>query len=258
MIREKSSSHAARGMNLLYKIDKTLINNMNINRSFIVITPQETATQDNLMSEKVMDAEEEEQLSPALREKMRELIQNTNEKAQQMIRDAQIEAEQIKETARNEGYETGIAEGRQRAEAELKAKREEVRDVLSRVEAYRQDLYNMLEADVLSLSMDVAEKIVNIVVERDDNAFKDIVKKAVNSIKHTDDFSLYVSRAEYERYFKDDDWLSEQPGSKNIEIVCDGNLPQGSCIIEADSEIVDAGIPMQLAKINQLLSEQVE
>jgi flagellar assembly protein FliH len=232
---------------------------MNINRSFIVITPKETAKQDALTNEKVMSAEEEEELSPVLREKMREFIQKANEKAQQILRDAQIEAEQIRETARCEGYESGIAEGRQKANEELKAMREEVRDVLSRVEAYRQDLYNMLESDVLSLSMDVAEKIINISMERDDNVFRDIVKKAVEGITHTDNFSLYISRAEYDRYFKDDAaWLHEQTGGKKIEIICDGHLAQGSCMIEADSEIVDAGIPMQLGKVRQLFSEQVE
>jgi len=243
----------------LYKIDKTLVNNMNLNRSFIVITPKETVQQDDLADEKVISAEEEEQLSPVLREKMREFIQKANEKAQQILHDAKNEAEQIRETARREGYEAGIAEGREKAAAELKAKREEVRDVLSRVDDYRQDLYNMLEADVSSLSMDVAEKIINVVLERDDDVFKDIVKKAVNNIKHADNFSLYVSRAEFDRYFKDDAaWLRKETGSKNIEIVCDSNLAQASCMIEADSEIVDAGIPMQLGKVRQLFSEQVE
>jgi flagellar assembly protein FliH len=244
-------------MNSLYKIDKTLIDNMNLNRSCIVITPKETARAD--ISEKVISAEEEEQISPALREKMREFIQSTNEKAQKILRDAEIEADQIREAARCEGYEAGIAEGRQKLDAELKAKNKEVRDVLSRVEKYRQDLYQMLESDVLSLSMDVAEKIVNIAIDRDDNVFKDIVKKAVASIKHADNFSLYVSRAEHDKYFNGDvKWLRDAVGSKKFDVICDANLPQGSCIAEADSEIVDAGIPMQLGKIGQLLREQVE
>lgn len=239
----------------MYKIDKTLIDNMNLNRSCIVITPKETVK----ISEKVISAEDEAQISPAVREKMREFVQNATEKAQQILRDAQIEAEQIREAARSEGFETGISEGRQKADAELREKNREVKDVLSRLEAYRQDLYNMLEADVLSLSMDVAEKITNIAMQRDDNVFKDIVKKAIESIKHADNFSIYVSRDEYDKYFKGDDmWLREQTGSKQFEVICGGNLTQGSCIVEAGSEIVDASIPMQLGKIRQLLREQVE
>ncbi len=243
----------------MYKIDKTMIDNMNLNRSCIVITPKETVQMDNSIGEKVMSAEEEEQISPALREKMCEFIQKANEKAQQILRDAQTEAEQIRETARCEGYEAGIAEGRQKADAELRAKNKEVKDVLSRIEDYRQDLYIMLESDVLSLAMDVAEKITDVVISRDDNVFKDIVKKAVEGIKHADDLSLYVSRADFDKYFKGDDkWLRGQTGSKQFEVICGGNLKQGSCIVEADNEIVDAGIPMQLGKIRQLLKEQVE
>lgn len=243
----------------MYKIDKTLIDNMNLNRSFIVIKPKETVQQESSISEKVVSADEEEQLSPALREKMRELIQKTNEKAQQILQDAQDEAEQIREAALREGYEAGIAEGRQQADAELRAKNKEVKDVLSRIEDYRKDLYTMLESDVLSLAMDVAEKVIDIAMQRDDNVFKEIVKKAVDGVKHTDNFSLYISRADFDKYFKgNDNWLREHIGNKQFEVIPDNNFAQGSCIVEADSEIVDAGISMQLDKIKQLLSEQVE
>jgi len=240
----------------LYKIDKTLIDNMNLNRSFIVMTPKETIQLDNSISENVI-SDEDEELSPAVKEKTRAFIQNANQKAQQIISDAQVQAQTILEEARREGYESGIAEGRQAAHTELEAKNEEVRDSLARVEAYRQDLYNMLESDVLSLAMDVAEKVINIAMERDDTLFKDIVKKAVAGIKHNDDLSIYISRAEYDKHFKDsDEWL--EAGSKQIDVISDGNLLQGSCVVEADSDIVDAGIQTQLGKIRQLLSEQVE
>ena len=71
-----------------YEIDKTLIDNMNLNRSFIVITPKETIQLDNSISENVI-SDEDEELSPAVKEKTRAFIQNANQKAQQIISDAQ-------------------------------------------------------------------------------------------------------------------------------------------------------------------------
>lgn len=243
----------------MYKIDKTLIDNMNLNRSFIVITPKETIRREEKVLEKVLSVEEEEQLPPAVREMAHGYIQTANEKAQQIIYNAQVEAEQIKEAAQKEGYEQGLEEGRLAAAAELAANNKEVQSVLGRVEQYRQNLYQTLEADVLSLSMDVAEKIVNIEIDRNNNVFKDIVKKAITSIRHADDFSLYVNKEEYERYFQDGgQWLCDETGVKSVDVIADGHVPAGSCIVEADSEIVDAGIPMQLNKIGQYLSEQVE
>lgn len=243
----------------MYKIDKTLIDNMNLNRSFIVITPKETIRREEKIFEKVLSMEEEEQLPPAVREMAHGYIQTANEKAQQTIYNARVEAEQLKEAARIEGYSQGLEEGRQAAAAELAASKKEVQSVLGRIEQYRQNLYQTLEADVLSLSMDVAEKIVNIEIDKNDKVFKDIVKKAITSIRHADDFSLYVNKEEYERYFQDGgQWLRDETGAKTVDVIADGNLPAGSCIIEADSEIVDAGIPIQLNKIGQYLSEQVE
>ncbi len=243
----------------MYKIDKTLIDNMNLNRSFIVITPKETIRREEKILGKILSVEDEEQLPPAVRELAREHIQAANEKAQQILYNARVEAEQIKEAAQSEGYERGLAEGRQMAAAELKAKNEEVKGVLSRVESYRQNLYQTLESDILSLAMDVAEKIVNLQMDADDNVFKDIVKRAVASIRHADDFSLYVSKEDCKKYFSDDgQWLRDEAQLASVEVVADLSLPKGSCIIEADSEIVDAGVPMQLNKIGQFLSEQVE
>lgn len=243
----------------MYKIDKTLIDNMNLNRSFIVITPKETIRREEKLLEKVLSAEDEEQLPQAVREMARGHIQGANDRAQQILYNASVEAEQMKEDARSEGYERGLAEGRQAAADELLAKHQEIKKVLSGVEAYRQNLYQTLEADILSLAMDVAEKIVNLQMDANDNVFKDIVKRAVASIRHADDFSLYVSKDDYARYFKDSgQWLRDETQNASIQVIPDGNLPKGSCIIEADSEIVDAGVSMQLGKIAQYLDEQVE
>lgn len=243
----------------MYKIDKTLIDNMNLNRSFIVITPKETIRREEKLLEKVLSAEDEEQLPQAVREMARGHIQGANDRAQQILYNASVEAEQMKEDARSEGYQRGLAEGRQAAADELLAKHQEIKKVLSGVEAYRQNLYQTLEADILSLAMDVAEKIVNLQMDANDNVFKDIVKRAVASIRHADDFSLYVSKDDYARYFKDSgQWLRDETQNASIQVIPDGNLPKGSCIIEADSEIVDAGVSMQLGKIAQYLDEQVE
>jgi flagellar assembly protein FliH len=232
---------------------------MNLNRSCIVITPKETIRREEKVLEKVLSVEDEEQLPPAVREMATQYIKTANEKAQQIVYNARVEAEQIKVAAHTEGYEQGTAQGRQQIAAELRAKNEEVAEVLSRIEAYRQNLYQMLESDILSLSMDVAEKIINTQIDKDDNVFRDIIKKAVASIRHADDFSLYVSKDDHDRYFKDGgQWLRDDTHGASIEINADGNLPKGSCIIEADSEIVDAGVPMQIGKISQFLSERVE
>ncbi len=243
----------------MFKIDKTLIDNMNINRSCIVITHKETVKEREKLSQQLMTLEDDEQMPPSVREKAREFVQNANTNAQKIIRNATLEAEEIRETARQEGYEAGLEEGRAELNAKLKSKMAEVKDVLSRVEEYRQELYQTLESHVLELSMDVAEKILNLQMERDDKLYKDIVKRAVAGIKHADNFSLYVSQAEYDKYFKEGtQWLHQETNCGSFEVVCDAKLPQGSCVIEADSEIVDAGIPMQLKKIGQYLSEQVE
>lgn len=259
MIRERSLLRVTREMSCLYKIDKTLVDNMNLNRSCLVIMPKVTVRREEKALERALSLEDADKLPPEVRELAEKYLDDAGENARQILYNARVDAEQIREEARREGNAQGLEQGRQEAAAELEAGNERVRDVLTRVEAYRRELYDMLEADVLSLSMEVARKIIDIHLEKDDRVFRDIVKKAVGSVHHADRFSLYVSKDDYERYFKDGaQWLRDETQRGAVEVFADANLPGGSCIVEADSEIVDAGIPMQLGKISQYLDERVE
>jgi len=112
---------------------------------------------------------------------------------------------------------------------------------------------------VLNLAMDIAEKIINIELQRDDKVFMEIAKKAVAGLKQADSFALRVSRGEFDKYFKDGGaWLREATGCGEFEAVCDSNLEPGSLVLESDEEIINASVAVQLEKTRQYLEEQVE
>lgn len=237
----------------MFKIDKTLVDNMNMNKSCIVITHKET-TKRTPSSEK-MTLNDDSELPPEIREKAMEFVQSANIKAQQIISNALAQAEEIKEEARREGISAGLAESQDKLEEQFK----DFQSILLKLEEYRDSLFEALQSDILDLSIDIAEKIINIALEKDDTAYKELVKNAVESLKRADKYALYVSRSDYERFFKDcPPWLKAQTESGEFEVICDTSKKQGECVIESDKEIVDAGISRQLNKIRRHLEEQAD
>jgi len=245
----------------LFKIDKSMVDNMNQNRSFIVITHKETHkdTAPEISAGGPELLEKDEQLPQALRDRARELIQNAQMRAQQTIQAATARAEEIRAQAHKEGYDAGmkLADSKiAEMEAALSA---QTRKLIEEVTAYRNELYDALQDSVLGLAMDIAEKIIKIELQRNDKVYMEIAKKAVAELKQADEFTLRVSRGEFDKYFKDGGaWLREATGCGEFEAVCDPSLEPGSLVLESDEEVINASVAVQLEKTRQYLEEQVE
>ena len=247
----------------MFKIDKTLVDNMNMNRSFIVITHKEThkdseKEQADLALNESSLLDSDQQIPPAVREKARDLLHGAQAKAQQVIQGATARAEEMKASAWQEGYDAGMTDAAQNIADMTDVQMEKTRVLIEEVAAYRDGLHQELQESVLSLSMDIAEKIINIQLQKDDRVYMEIAKKAVLGLKRADDFSLRVGRREFDKYFRDGgQWLREQTECGNFEVVCDPGLEPGGLMVESNEEVVNAGIKMQLDKTRQYLKEQV-
>lgn len=236
----------------MFKIDKTLVDNMNINKSCIVITHKETKPPPALDK---MIIDDDLELPNEIKEKAKEYLQNAGIKAQRIILDAQTQADEIKEKAQDAGFMEGLEQAQSRHDEQYN----NLQNALVKLEEYRGQLFEELQDCVLDLATDMAEKIVNILIERDDTAYKQLVKNAVESMKRSDKFVLYVGRNEHERLFKDKpQWLKVETDCAEYEVYIDTSLKQGDCIIESEKEIIDASVSRQLSKMGQYLKEQVD
>ena len=245
----------------MFKIDRTLVDNMNQNRSFIVITHKETRKENPLElpigGPGLLD--NDEQIPQPVRDKARELLQSAQARAQQTIQAATARAEEIKAQAQKDGFDAGMESAADKITAMKDELSAQAQTLIEEISAYRDELYGALQDSVLGLAMDIAEKIINSELEKDDKVYMEIAKKAVSGLKQADDFTLRVSRGEFDKYFKDGgQWLREGTDCGEFEAVCDPNLEPGALVIESDDEIVNAGVALQLEKTRQYLEEQVD
>jgi len=233
----------------LFRIDKSFVDNININKEFVVITPKK-------VSEKKAPISPMEKENPVTEQ---DILRNAGIQAKKIVAEARDEAEELKEQARREGYREGREKGQRELDALIRAQTEDAKDVFEKLEAYKQDLYQDLLDNVLGLSFDIAEKIINIHLEKDDTVYVDIARKAIQALNSSAKFALHVSRSEYDRFFKEGgQWLRDEIGCVPFEVVCDPYVEAGGCLVESDEGVVNGGIPEQLDKMRRVLEKRTE
>jgi flagellar assembly protein FliH len=243
----------------LFRIDKSFVERMNLNKEVVVITNKEISTSKPKPQSPPPSAPAPTPVQDAALEEMRK---KAKAQAEQLIVKARERAKEIEETAKKEGYKDGyrdgFQEGKKAAEREMdaliRAQTEDARCVFEKLEAYKQDLYQDLLDNVLRLSFDIAEKIININLERDDLIYREIAKKAILALESSTKVTLRVSSSEYDRFFGEGgQWLSNEVGGLPLEVVCDPLMEPGGCIAESEDGIVNAGVQDQLQKLSRAL-----
>ena len=233
----------------MFRIDKSFVDNININKEFVVITPKKAP-------------EEKKPVAPMERENPvteQDILRNAGIRAKAIIAEAQSEAERIKAQARQEGYREGREAGQRELDALIRSQTEEAKDVFEKLEAYKQDLHQDLLDNVIELSFDIAQKITNIQLKKDDTVYVDIARKAIQALNSSAKFALHVSRSEYDRFFKEGgQWLRDEIGCVPFDVVCDPYVQEGGCLVESDEGVINGGIPEQLGKLRRVLDKRTE
>lgn len=231
----------------MFKLNQTHAEQMNLNKSYIVITHK-----DFLLPELSQTADVKEQISDV------ERIADAQKKAEYILTEARRKSEDMRKNAWKDGFEEGKAAAEKEASDFIREQANEARAVFSNLERYKQELYRDLQENVLALSFDIAEKIVNVALQKDDKLYIGIVEKAIENLKSTEKFVLRVGRTEYDKFFRDGaQWLRDETGCMPFEVVCDPQMGEGGCILESGDRMVNAGVKLQLSKIAHLLTEKI-
>lgn len=236
----------------MIRIDRSFVETMNLNKEVVVIANREVP--ENKRSE---TPQAEKKRDVAAEEK--EILQKAAAEADRIVADARLQSDDIKKNAWKAGYSDGKARAQREMEAAIHEQQEDAKRVFKKLEAYKQDLYLDLLDNVLELSFDIAEKIIHFNLQRDDDIYKGIARKAIQALNPSSKLVLRVSRPEYDRFFSEDgQWLREDIGSLPFEVVCDPGMSQGGFIAESDEGVVNAGVGEQLDKLKRTLNGRVQ
>jgi len=160
-------------------------------------------------------------------------------RARQIVEEAQREAESIRKEAREEGRREGYEE--------LLPKITEVR------ERYRQ-IQDEAEEDTLELAFRVARRIVGRELQRDPSVVRDIVDNALERVRGKRHVVIRANPEDVEELEGYTDAFSKKLEGAAVYVEEDQGIERGGCVLETDTNRVDARLGIQLERLREVLT----
>ena len=182
---------------------------------------------------------------------------------QDVLNEARAEAVALKKEGYDAGYEAGKIAGTALGYEEgLRESREKNRQIIEEAEeAYRQALSESgriiegVNSQIIELSIKIAEEIINKSIELDDKIIRGITEKVLNEVTHAKYISIKVNSNGKKQLEDQLPKLKERCPISLITLMADNTLRDGDCIVETESQIVEATIDAELSNIKAALCE---
>ena len=208
-------------------------------------------------SEILLETEQmvKELLGTARRE-AEKIIKNANNGAENVISEGRVRLKDIEEEAYQRGWQAGSQDGRKHAEEEYQARLQEAQDLLDKAAEERQSIIAGSEDEIVQLAVTVARKIISHELAVNPDTIVDIVKRAIDKTGDREELTVRVNPENLESTINAQEDISlSSKGIRKLKILADSTVAPGGCVVETQSETVDARVERQLSEIEQALME---
>lgn len=193
-------------------------------------------------------------------------LASARERARRIVGRARQKARDIQSRARQEGFEAGYRDGLQQghsaAQAEARARVEQIlaqlQQVVQEAEQRRERALMQAEADVVQLALAVAEKVVRRQVESGPEVTRAVLRELlgqglagspsrVRVRVHPEELALLEGEGR--------ETAPAQVGPVQVEWVADPRIRRGGCVVETDLGAIDADLNTRLGLVRQALMD---
>lgn len=178
-----------------------------------------------------------------------ETVKRAGETADEIICQAQLDSDQIKKQAHRdgfqqgsrEGYDKGYREGMAKAQEEAAALRVQAGEVLAQAEKHRRSTIESLEAEIIELARDIAERLLSAQLTLDREVILGVAAESLRLVADRLNVVLYVNPDDLELVEgRMDELKSLLPARGQLQVVSDSAIQPGGCKVETEQGWVDA------------------
>jgi type III secretion protein L len=172
-------------------------------------------------------------------EEAQQILERAQHQAAAILADAETRRDVVLDEARKTGEERGLARWN---------------IAVANVLAERERYFEGGEAELLKLSIKIAQKIIGQELQLSPGTIAAIVREALKSARRNDELTIQVNPAQIEDLRARISSIQEEFGStRSIHVVESHAISPGGCIIVSDAGSIDAQLETQLAHIETLL-----
>ncbi len=164
-----------------------------------------------------------------------------------LVSRAEEEAENIKKSAFDEGYRTGLA----KAAVDI----EEFKGQLKEFMGAPKEVFEYVAPDILEISVDIAKKIIKKELASDPQVLLDIILDVLKNVSKNESKVNIRVNPQAVAFLKDSlPTVTYEYGIESkINIIADPSIEYGGCVFQTNNGIVDASIDTQLEIIKKAL-----
>lgn len=175
------------------------------------------------------------------------LLEEAQKEAKKLIEQAKVSAEFEKEKILEESKKAGYRDGLVQANDELASQRKELEERKEQLELEYRQLVDELEPNFVRIVMGLVKKLTGILVEDKKDIILYLMEQSLKNLGKTSSLVIRVSEADIEMVEGAQERIAELISDNcELEIVMDSSLEQNQCIIEADKQIIDCSLDVQM------------
>ena len=163
----------------------------------------------------------------------------------------QADFESYRETARREGFEEGLRQGRAQADKEHAAAVRRLGRSIEELERLRRELIAGLHRDTVELALAAASRLLRCRIEEGDPVVLRVIEEALQEVPCAGVWKVHLHPADLELIQATE---GQNPASA-FELVADSQQQRGGVLIETGAEEVDGRIGTALAVLRESLTE---
>ncbi len=149
-----------------------------------------------------------------------------------------------------QSYQQGFEDGYKKAILRLEEQIHQLSSVIKELLHQKTEIIKQTELELVELAFKIAQKIIEINLERDKELVLQILKKAISEVKDKSQITVYISPEDEPIILENKNKILESIEGQ-VKFISDPNIPKGGCIIQTSSGRIDALITTQLDEIKR-------
>jgi len=190
------------------------------------------------------------------------IVADAESEAERLLHDARLEAEGLQYEAQSKGYAEGYEQAKVEVEEQLQAAwddrveglKNDLKAVIASIESERSALWKQTEKEIVSFSIEIAQKIVKTEVQQNPRVIGEVIKHALRRVVNKEHIRIRINPQDIDSVRSSrEDLLLVLDGATNLEIVDDRRIQQGGCVVETTAGNIDSNIDTQFERITSAL-----